>query len=74
MVGQVLDLGVGLSILVLPLFLTAIPGVLLFLVAPVVLVLAAAAIPAVIAAAVVAPPYLLLRAVRRPRGAGGSRP
>jgi hypothetical protein len=51
--------------LLLPLMLLAVPGIVLFLVAPAALILLVVAIPAAIAAAAVALPYLLVRAVRR---------
>jgi Flp pilus assembly protein TadB len=69
LVGEVVDLTAGLAIVLLPLFTIAIPGVLLILVAPVILLLVVAAVPALVVGAVLAPPFLLVRAVRRRRSA-----
>lgn len=63
MLEEVLDLSAGLGIVLLPLFLTALPGAILVL--PAVLLLAAAAVPVVIGAAILAPPYLIIRFFRR---------
>lgn len=65
MLEEVLDLSAGLGILLLPLLITAVPGVLLMLLVPAVLLLAAAAVPVAIVGAILAPPYLLVRSVRR---------
>jgi hypothetical protein len=60
---EVLDLAGGLSILLLPLFPLAVPGV---VVLGVVLVpLAAVGVVVALAGAILASPYLLLRSVRR---------
>jgi Flp pilus assembly protein TadB len=67
-VRETVDLGGGLAIVLLPLYATALPGVLLFIVAPAVLLLALVAAPVVLVAALVAPPYLLVRLARRRRG------
>jgi Flp pilus assembly protein TadB len=67
MLEDVIDLSAGLGILLLPLFITAVPGVILMLVLPAVLLIAAAAVPVAIAGAILAPPYLLVRSVRRRR-------
>jgi hypothetical protein len=64
-VEELLDLGVGFGIILLPLFATSLAGVILFLIAPVVLVLLVAAIPVVLGAALLAPPYLLGRFIWR---------
>jgi Flp pilus assembly protein TadB len=64
---QLVDLSAGLGIVMLPLFLIAIPGAILFLILPAALLLVAAAVPAVVVAALAGPPYLLVRAVRRRR-------
>jgi Flp pilus assembly protein TadB len=64
MIGQVVDLSAGLGILVLPLLVTALPGVILMLVLPAVLLLVVAAIPLALAAALLAP-FLLVRRRRR---------
>ena len=70
--GEILDEGLGLvaglTTILLPLFLTAVPGVVLLLIAPVALVLAVAALPVMLGAALLAPPYLVVRAIRRRRG------
>jgi hypothetical protein len=73
---EVANLSAGLSVILLPLFATALPGIILLLVLPAVLLLAVAAVPAAIGAAIVLPPYLLVRALRRagaasPAPAGG---
>jgi Flp pilus assembly protein TadB len=65
MLGQVVDLSAGLGILLLPLLATALPGVILMLVLPAVLLVGAAAVPVAIAGALLAPPYLLVRSIRR---------
>jgi hypothetical protein len=67
MAEEVLDLCAGLGILLLPLWLTAVPGIILFFVLPAVLLLAVTAVPAIILAAIVAPPYLLIRFIVRRR-------
>jgi Flp pilus assembly protein TadB len=64
-ITEVIDQTAGLTVMLLPLMTIALPGVVLLLIAPIVLLLAAAAIPAVLVGALVAPPYLLIRAVRR---------
>jgi Flp pilus assembly protein TadB len=69
MLEAVLDLSAALGILLLPLLVTALPGVLLLLVVPAVLLVAVAAVPVAIAAAILAAPYLVVRAVRRRRRA-----
>jgi len=66
-IGEVLDFGSGLTVLLLPLMTITLPGVVLLLVLPVVLVLAAVALPLALVGAIAAPPYLLARAVRRRR-------
>ena len=72
MAGEVLDLSAGLGILLLPLWLTAVPGIALFLVLPAVLLLAVTAVPAIVLAAIVAPPYLLIRSILRRRARRGA--
>jgi Flp pilus assembly protein TadB len=71
--GEMLDEGLGLvaglTTMLLPLFLTAVPGVVLLLVAPAVLVLAVVALPVMVAGAILAPPYLVVRAIRGRRHA-----
>jgi Flp pilus assembly protein TadB len=65
---EVVDLSAGLGIVLLPLLIMAVPGVVLFFVLPGLLLLAVAAAPVAIAAAIIAPPYLLIRFVRRRLG------
>ena len=65
MLGEVIDLSSGLAILLLPLYITAIPGIVLLLVLPALFLLAVAAVPVVVAGLVLTPPYLLVRAIRR---------
>jgi Flp pilus assembly protein TadB len=65
--SEVVDQTAGLTVMLLPLMTIALPGVILLLIAPMVLVLAAAAIPAALAGALLAPPWLLIRSVRRRR-------
>jgi hypothetical protein len=65
LLGQVVDLCAGLGILLLPLLATALPGVILMLVLPAALLVGAVAVPLVIVGALLAPPYLLVRGVRR---------
>ena len=67
MVEEVVDLSVGLGILLLPLVLTAVPGLILFFALPAVLLLAVTAVPAIVLGAIVAPPYLLVRSIVRRR-------
>jgi Flp pilus assembly protein TadB len=69
-IGEVLDLTAGLSIMLLPLLTIDLPGVILLLIVPAALLIAAAAIPVVIAAALLGPPYLVIRSVRRRRRVG----
>ena len=65
MLQEILDLGGALGIVMLPLFLTAVPGVLLFFVLPAVLLLAVLAVPVIVVAVIAAPPVLIARALRR---------
>lgn len=65
MLAEVLDVSAGLGIVLLPLLVTALPGVVLLLLLPAVLLVAAVAIPVAAAAAILAPPYLLVRSLRR---------
>jgi Flp pilus assembly protein TadB len=65
---ELADLSAGLGILLLPLLILAAPGLILFVVLPGLLLLAVPAVAAAIGAAIIAPPYLLLRAVRRRMG------
>jgi hypothetical protein len=65
MLGEVVNLSAGLAVLLLPLMITALPGVVLLLVLPAVLLLAIAVVPALVVGAVLAPPVLLVRYLRR---------
>ena len=69
MLGEVIDLSAGLTVMLLPLLTTALPGVVLLLVLPVALLALVVAVPAALVAAFLAPPYLLVRGVRRRRRA-----
>jgi hypothetical protein len=66
-VNEALDVGNGLTVLLLPLMTITLPGVLLLVVLPVLLVLAMLALPLIVGGALAAPPYLLVRGVRRLR-------
>jgi Flp pilus assembly protein TadB len=66
-IGELVDLSAGVGIILLPLFTIAIPGVLLMLVLPALLLALVAAAPVAIAGALLAPPYLLVRLLRRRR-------
>jgi Flp pilus assembly protein TadB len=63
--GELVNLSAGVGIILLPLFTIAIPGVLLMLVLPALLLAMVAAAPVAIAGALLAPPYLLVRLLRR---------
>jgi Flp pilus assembly protein TadB len=65
--GELSGLMGGLSVLLLPLSVITLPGLILFFVAPVVLLALVVAVPLAIAAVIAAPPYLVVRAVRRRR-------
>ena len=67
MLGEVIDITAGLGIILLPLFAIALPGVILLLILPAVLLLGAVVLPIELAGALLAPPYLLVRRVRRRR-------
>ena len=66
-IEEIADLSAGIGVVMLPLFLMAVPGVVLFVVLPALLLLAVAAAPAALAA-VVAAPVLLGRFLLRRRG------
>ena len=70
-IGEVMDLSAGLTVMLLPLLTIALPGVILLLVVPAALLALAAAIPVALLGALLGPPYLLVRSVRR-RGSGGA--
>jgi Flp pilus assembly protein TadB len=67
MLEELIDLSAGLGAALMPLLLTAVPGIILFVVLPAILLLAVLAPLAVIGAAIAAPPYLLGRLLRRRR-------
>jgi hypothetical protein len=67
MLGEVVSLSVGFVVALLPLLLTAVPGLVLLLFLPAVLLLAVAALPLVLAAVLLGPPVLLVRSLRRRR-------
>jgi Flp pilus assembly protein TadB len=73
MLEEVADLAAGLGILLLPLFATALPGIIVFLILPAVVLLVVVAVPVVLFAAVAVPVYLLVRSVRRPLQAARGR-
>ena len=69
MLEELLDLGGGLAIVLLPVLLLAVPAIVLFVVLPAIVLLVPVAALAAIGAALAAPPYLagawLLRRRRR---------
>ena len=67
MLEEVVDLTTGLTAALLPLFIITAPGVILLLILPAALLVAAVAVPVALGAALLAPPFLLVRAVRRRR-------
>ena len=67
MLEELIDLGVGFGVALLPVLVLAVPGIILFVVLPAILVLAPAAPLAVVGAVVAGPPYLLARWLRRRR-------
>jgi Flp pilus assembly protein TadB len=67
MLEELLDLSAGVGIVLLPLFMLALPAVILFVLLPAILLLALAAPVAVIVAVIAGPPYLLARWLRRRR-------
>ena len=69
MLDDLAGLGAGVVTMLIPLFTIAVPGLILLFVAPIALLLVAAAIPAVLVGALLAPPFLLVRALRRRRAA-----
>jgi hypothetical protein len=74
MLWELVELAGGFAVMFLPLLLLAVPGLVLFILAPAALLLLVAAIPATLVAAVIGLPYLLVRAVRRLRGRGSQPP
>jgi hypothetical protein len=74
MLEELLDIGTGVGIILLPLWLVFVPGLLLFIVLPIVVLLA----PVALLGALLAPPFLLVRWIRGRRrqaiaGASGRR-
>ena len=67
MLEEVLDLGAGLAIVLLPLFPLAVAAIVRFVVLPAIVLLVPVAALAAIGAALAAPPYLLARWLRRRR-------
>jgi Flp pilus assembly protein TadB len=67
MLLEVFDLSAGFAVALLPALLLALPGLILFFIAPAVLLLVLAAPLAVIAALLAGPPYLVVRWLRRRR-------
>lgn len=67
MLGEIIDLSAGFGIVALPLLVTALPGVVLLLVLPAVLLAGAVLAPLAVLALLAAPPYLVVRALRRAR-------
>ena len=65
MLWEIVDLTGGVAVMLLPLFLLAVPGLAAFVILPAIVLLAVAAAPVIVAGAVVVPAYLLIRAVRR---------
>jgi hypothetical protein len=61
LLGEVVNLTVGLGLLLLPLLVISLPGVILLLILP----LALLAVPVALLGALAVPPYLLVRALRR---------
>ena len=64
LIGEVIDLTGGFAVAVLPFVATAVPGIFLFLMAPVIAVAVLAAIPAALVALLLGPPYLAIKAIR----------
>jgi hypothetical protein len=65
MLEEVLDLSVGFVVVMLPLLILALPGIIVFFVVPAVLLAILAAAVAAVLAVIAAPPYLLVRWLRR---------
>jgi hypothetical protein len=65
LLGEALDLGAGFTVVALPFVATALPGIFLFLVLPVIALAVVAAIPALAGALLLGPPYLAFRALSR---------
>ena len=74
MLGEVIDLSVGLGIAVLPMLLLAVPGIIIFVVLPAILLLALVVPLAAICALVSVPLYLVARWRRGHRRRTASRP
>jgi hypothetical protein len=67
--GEVVDLTGGFAVALLPLMLTAVPGLALFFVFPAMALALVAAIPVVVLGVLLAPPVLVARMVLRRRRA-----
>ena len=65
MLGEVMDLSIGLVVVGLPFILLCLPGIVLFVVMPAILLLALVVPLAVIGALLIGPPFLLARWLRR---------
>jgi hypothetical protein len=65
MLEELLDLSAGVGIVFLPLFMLALPAIILFVLLPAILLLALAAPLALIVAVIAGPPYLVKRWLRR---------
>jgi len=65
MLEEVMNLGVGLGVGLLPLLLLAVPGIILFVVLPAIVLLAPVVLLAAAGALIAGPPYLLVRGLRR---------
>jgi hypothetical protein len=74
MLEELMDLGAGVGVALLPALLLAVPGIILFVVLPGILLLALALPLAAIVAVIAAPPYLLARWLRRRRRPTASPP
>jgi hypothetical protein len=70
MLEEVITLGTGLGVTLLPFLLLAVPSIVLFVALPAILLAAAAAIVAAVGAVIAGPPYLVARWMRRRRTAG----
>jgi Flp pilus assembly protein TadB len=66
-IGEVVNLIAGLTVVLLPLWIICLPGVFLILVVPLLLLGLVVAVPALLVGAVVGPPFLIVRALRRRR-------
>ena len=67
MLEELIGLGTGLGVALMPVLVLAVPGIVLFVVLPAILLLALAAPLAAIGAVIAVAPYLLARRLRRRR-------